>query len=175
MDEPCESHVTFLVCLLLFFHRERSQAPRGRVEAGGPGALSPTSFENLGAVLSQLVRECPRPRWQFLVQPLTLCSCCFADLVHISPPPPIVLSRPVKWCHGQLKSIQEVFKAEWLQYTLFRGLLLLAVYGNHTLQAWGGSPRIRTPLLSSILSPAHVASGSTPHLHPRALDQGQHG
>lgn len=30
------------------------------------------------------------------------------------------------------------------------------------------------PLSSSILSPAHVASPSTPHLHPRALDQGQH-
>lgn len=58
MDEPCGSHVTFLVCLLLFFHRERSRAPRGRVGAGGPrGALlSPTSFENSGAVLSQLVR-----------------------------------------------------------------------------------------------------------------------
>lgn len=108
MDEPCGSHVTFLVCLLLFFHRERSRAPRGRVGAGGPrGAQpSPTSFENSGAVLSQLVRECPHPVWQFLFQPLTLCSCCFADLVPFSPPPPIVPSHPVKWCHGQLKSIQ---------------------------------------------------------------------
>lgn len=41
MDEPFGSHMTFPVCLLLFFHRERSRAPSGRVGAAGSrGALS---------------------------------------------------------------------------------------------------------------------------------------
>ena len=125
MDEPFGGHMTLPVCLLLLFRREGSGLRVGARGPLGQGAI----FEHSGAssfpVRSGMSTSTVAVSVSTLSLSLSLCSGRFVDLVHLSSPPPIVLRCPEKWCHGRPKSIQEVFKAEWLQYTLFCGLWLL--------------------------------------------------
>ena len=177
MDEPFGGHMTLPVCLLLLFRREGSGLRVGARGPLGQGAI----FEHSGAssfpVRSGMSTSTVAVSVSTLSLSLSLSSGRFVDLVHLSSPPPIVLRRPEKWCHGRPKSIQEVFKAEWLQYTLFCGLwLLFCPWKAHPADlgaAAAGLEPLSSPACQSILSPTHAARVPSPHLHPRALDRSQ--
>lgn len=153
MDEPFASHMTFPVCLpLLFPTTERGhytvekQGAASRLCVGGragrPRGRSRAILEKEGAsFFPRLVQESSHPLWLFLFQPITFCSWHFVDLIHFIPPPPIVLSRPAKWCHGAaLKVYRKSSKLNDfnLPYSVYSYCWL---HGNHTPQNSGSSLR----------------------------------
>lgn len=170
MDEPFGSHMTFPVCLLLLFHRERSGLRVGVWGLVGQGAI----FENLGA--SSFPVSWGMSTSTVAVSVSTSHSVLGAWwLWFVS-----ALPRLLFWAaqRNDVMGSLEVYRKSSkpndfnILHSVDSGCWLWVETTPH--RPGRGSRRMTSSLLSSchsILSLTHVARAPTPHLQRKVLDR----